>query len=224
MGEAETSTLKGIIQRICELQPQYSSDNSEAMQERGRLIRQDLANAIKARGTILRSALREFGDDFHVGASDGVGRKTELPWVRFCSKIMSPTPQQGFYCVIHFSTNGSAVHFTVGCGSSRYRVRDTSASNPYDFEAEKGEERVKIEIKGTTSDLCDAILMTRNEVKLHRKEKGRTALFIVYGIKISGFGDSRIASGGTLDVLWAWDIDSCVVEPTAYRIQLAKGY
>ncbi|WAC20895.1 DUF3883 domain-containing protein [Luteolibacter sp. SL250] len=103
-----------------------------------------------------------------------------------------------------------------------YRVRDTSASNPYDFEAEKGEERVKIEVKGTTSNLCDAILMTRNEVELHRIEKGQTALFIVYGIKISGLGDSRIASGGTLEVLWAWEIDSCVVEPTAYRVQLLR--
>jgi hypothetical protein len=360
--------LKESIKRICGLQPLYSPENSEAMQERGRLIRRDLAEAIEAREALLKYALGQFGDDFHVDASDGVGRKTELPWVRFCSERMSPSPREGFYCVIHFSTDGSAVHFAVSCSSSRYSngsfsalpdkelldrtawarkvmleehgtlapfsdapnfgarrpltksfekaiaiskrvgvdeldstdidsllsrsaallasiyraeldgrelspadqdelalveivrpltkksgqgfgglsaadrkrvelramelsagwltsngysVTDTSVSNPYDFSAKKADETFKIEVKGTTSDRCDAVLMTRNEVELHRTEKGATALFVVYGIKLSGSGESRAATGGTLKVHWAWAIETCLLEPTAYRVQIS---
>jgi hypothetical protein len=359
--------VENAIRRICQLQPLYTADNSEAMQERGRLVRTTLAKAVKARVSLLSEALDGFGDDFHVDASDGVGRKTECPWVRFCSKSMSPSPRQGFYCVIHFSTDGSAVHFTVGCGSSRYsngsfsalpdeellkrtswarrviaedhgtlepfvdapnfgakrpltrsfeqatavskrvgveeldstdidsllagsarllaslyraerdgrdlspadqdelvvmkivsplrkkegqgigglsapdrkRVElrameltamwlkssgyitlDTSATKPYDYLANKGEKSVKIEVKGTTSDQCDAVLMTRNEVELHRAEKGNTALCIVYGIRLTGSGEFRAATGGMLRMLWEWEIDSCDLEPVAYRVLL----
>lgn len=73
-----------------------------------------------ALGPTLAEALGRFGHDFLVDASDGIGNKTELPWVRFCSKSMSPRPTEGFYCVVHFSTGGDAVHITVGCGSSRF--------------------------------------------------------------------------------------------------------
>jgi hypothetical protein len=69
----------------------------------------------------MSASLQTFGVDFHVDASDGIGPKTELPWVRFCSLSMSPSPTEGFYCVTHFSTDGSAVHVTVGCGSSRFQ-------------------------------------------------------------------------------------------------------
>ena len=34
---------------------------------------------------------------------------------------MSPKATEGFYFVIHFSTDGSAVHFTIGSGASIYR-------------------------------------------------------------------------------------------------------
>ena len=57
-----------------------------------------------------------------------------------------------------------------------YKVNDTSANNPFDFEAAKQDEKIKVEVKGTTSDFADSIFMTRSEVELHRKEKGSTAL------------------------------------------------
>ena len=53
-----------------------------------------------------------------MGASDGKGRKTEAPWVRFYSRSMSPSPTEGYYFVIHFSRDGRFVFFTVGCGST----------------------------------------------------------------------------------------------------------
>lgn len=353
------------LSRVLELQPAYSSKNTPAMQERGEILRHEIKKAIEDRSAALSSHLGRFGDDFHVDASDGIGRKTELPWVRFCSSSMSPRPTEGFYFVMHFSTDGSAVHFTVGCGSSRflngefvvlpgkeidaqtdwarsvvveeygslspfddpadfgatrplpkaferatafsrriakkdlettdldelleqaamrlrviyeaqsigrdvsaaelseaeiealmnprraanqrqgyglsaparravelramelarqwlldrgYAVEDRSASKPYDLEAVSGDDEIKVEVKGTTSDRADAILMTRNEVDLHRREKGRTCLIVVSSIELTEEDGEFVTDGGHVEVQMGWDIDEWLLEPTAFRV------
>ena len=78
--------LKAIIKQICDLQPSYSSENTVEMQERGRLIRSELVSELRARSAMLSPHMGEYGGDFIVGASDGIGRKTEAPWVRFSSE------------------------------------------------------------------------------------------------------------------------------------------
>ena len=35
----------------------------------------------------------------------------------------------------------------------------------------RGSEEIKVEVKGTTSKICDAVQMTRNEVRLHRERE-----------------------------------------------------
>jgi hypothetical protein len=364
-GQAKGGSVRETLERICELQPQYSAENTPEMQERGRLVRNNLRAEIDALRSRLTSALGPFGGDLLVEASDGIGRKTELPWVRFCSRNMSPNPTEGFYCVTHFSTDGSAVHVTVGCGSSRfhkgssvplpdneldaqtdwarrvvieefgtlvpfdhpadfgarrplpisfqrataishrvaysdiratdfgelfdqaalrlrpiyaaqatgrdltdadqreleiatalnplirpsgrqgyglsaparravekramevasqflhsngYAVRDTSGSSPFDFEATLSGVRIKVEVKGTTSDRADGILLTANEVELHRTEKGNTALIIVSSIRLSEKNGDYSGSGGTVEWLLGWDIDEWLHEPTAFRV------
>ena len=112
--------MKETLTRICELQPAYSSSNTPEMQERGRLVRQILAQEIRELEDYLSEALGHFGDDFYVDASDGIGNKTQLPWVRFCSKRMSPSATEGFYVVLHFSTDGSGVNIVIGCSSSKF--------------------------------------------------------------------------------------------------------
>ena len=88
------------------------------MQERGNLIRTDLAQELRDRLRHLGQAFDPLFDDLAVEGSDGIGRKTEAPWVRLYSKAMSPTPREGFYIVIHFSANGSAFFITIGCGNT----------------------------------------------------------------------------------------------------------
>ena len=109
------------IRRILELQPLYSSENTPPMQERGRLIRHELPDQIRALADPLSDALGRFGNEFHVDARDGMGSKTELPWVRFSSSELSPRATEGFCCMLHFSTDGTAVHVTLACGSSQFR-------------------------------------------------------------------------------------------------------
>lgn len=335
------------------------------MVERGAILRGSLKAKVEALRPVLAPALGRFGGDFLVDASDGIGNKTELPWVRFCSKSMSPRPTEGFYCVVHFSTGGDAIHVTLGCGSSRfsngysillpdpeldeqtrwarsviaqslgtlspfndppefgarrklplsfqrataiskrvaydeidgtdierllveaagrlrliydaqatgrdvghadqvqseiteltnpthaaarrqgyglpaaarrvvelramhvaeqwlrgegYTVEDCSANKPFDLLATAGGVTLKVEVKGTTSDRADAILMTSNEVALHTLEVGQTALIIVSQILLSGTGSDYSAEGGEVEAMIGWDISHWLLEPTTYRL------
>lgn len=336
------------------------------MQERGKLIRSDLTRHLRDLLPNLESAFSPLFKDLAVEGSDGIGRKTEAPWVRIYSKSMSPTARAGFYIVIHFAANGSAVFITVGCGSTiwtggdlraisdehlkkktswarsvveqrwgtleplsdsmelgaraplprtferatalarkvlisdldhvdlvdllfasavrlstiylaqvelrdvapgdqdalelaaiaqplRQRTRaqgtglsfperqaielramllatqhleaegfickDTSASESFDILASREAEALKIEVKGTTSDLCESVLMTKNEVELHRREKGRTGLMIVSRIQLDRSQDPPSASGGTVEALLRWDIDLWMLESIAFQVR-----
>ncbi len=335
------------------------------MEERGRLIRTDLVREFRERLPILGRAFDPIFDDLAVEGSDGIGRKTEAPWVRLFSRAMSPNPREGFYVVIHFAADGSAIFITVGCGSTvlkngflrsvsdseleqrtewardvvtghwgttepfsdvmslgakaplprtfekataialriktselsgtdldwalvqaaerlssiylaqlenrdispgdldvaeiaqiarplrtagarqgfglsaaerraielramhlalehlrgeGFTCEDTSASSPFDILATRGSETLKVEVKGTTSDRCDSVLMTRNEVRLHQEEKGRTALIIVSRIRLRRPADGPFADEGTVEVLLRWNIDLWDQEPIAYQV------
>lgn len=99
-----------------------------------------------------------------------------------------------------------------------YSVTDTSANKPYDFLAEQGEETIKVEVKGTTTQQVDAIFMTSNEVDLHTSEEGATALGIVSDILLSNRDSDPACSGGTLDFHYPWKISDWVVVPKAYSV------
>lgn len=101
---------------------------------------------------------------------------------------------------------------------SGYRVTDCSGTCPYDFEAKNGGSTINVEVKGTTSDRADAILMTRNEVELHQNEKGSTALIVVSKIRLSIVGDKFAADGGEAHTMIGWDIGQWYLEPTAFRL------
>ncbi len=358
--------MKTTLIRICELQRLYSSSNTPEMQERGQLIRQTLPSEFRLLDTRLRDALEKYSDDLEVGASDGIGRKTEAPWVRICSKVMSPSPTEGYYSVVHFARDGSAVFLTLGCGSTvwsqngdlipisdealarktdwarqvlieqfgtlqpftdviqlgakaklprtfekativakrfpvgelnetqladcliqsvewlrviydaqttgrdvrqpdadalvlqglssptkalrrgqgirisaedrkliemramdlarewlednGYSVKDTSQTASYDFEASLHDQKIKIEVKGTTSDEADAIFMTRNEVDIHRAETGQTGLILVSSIRIDSSEGHKVATGGIVTADIGWDIEQWDLEPMAYRV------
>lgn len=357
--------MENTLGKICRLQPMYSSTNTHEMRERGHLIRSVLAGELRSRLPALQKAFDSVFDDLAVEGSDGIGRKTEAPWVRIFSRAMSPNAREGFYLVIHFAANGSAVFITVGCGSTiwrggdllpvsdyelkrrtswarfvvqqkwrtlrpfddeialgakaplprtfekatalakriavsdlptvdfdlllfraaerlaeiylaqieqrdespgdydageiaiianplrnragrqgrgltakerqvvelqamalaiqylaatGYESRDTSATDSFDILAKKGGEELMVEVKGTTSDFCDSVLMTKNEVNLHRKNKGATGLLIVSKIRLSRDQDKPKATGGEVEALLYWDIDEWISEPIAFQI------
>ena len=358
-----------LLRKVAEFQPKYSSDNTSEMKERGRLIRQELPLRFKDTLSDFQVALHPYGDELKIQGSDGKGRKTPAPWVRFFSNRLSPKATEGFYVVIHFSTDGSKCFFTLGTAVTKwdsdigdlkaidddevksrtdwvvstlqesgariddyrdeisigsplklpkrfelgtalcrtfdterlddlevfetlkellgflsliyvsvdrmdhlpvseavmvqaevhvsanreernksqgrgltapqrkaveiramemvrealenedYTVIDTSANKPYDFLAERGSEEVKVEVKGTTSKFCDAVQMTRNEVRLHREENGATALGIVSGIVLQESNGSITGTGGSLELIVPWDISEWTCEPVTYLVK-----
>jgi hypothetical protein len=108
------------IKEIAGLQRHYSSDNTPAMERRGHIIRKDLPSSMKVQWEQFKAALGQFSVDMDVEGSDGIGRKTQAPWVRIFSKSLSPSATTGFYMVLHFSLNGEYCFVTVGCGASKW--------------------------------------------------------------------------------------------------------
>jgi hypothetical protein len=99
-----------------------------------------------------------------------------------------------------------------------YECRDTSSSESFDILACKGEEKLKVEVKGTTSDSCDAIVMTANEVRLHTLEMGATGLIMVSRIRLRKEDGKPVAEGGQVESLMSWDIRDWQSEPIAFRV------
>ncbi len=82
-----------------------------------------------------------------------------------------------------------------------YEVLNCSASQPYDFEVQNGGKSIKIEVKGTTSDQANAILMTKNEVNLHISERGSTGLIVISKFGFPDVAENIEASGGDPEIL-----------------------
>ncbi|WP_025770775.1 MrcB family domain-containing protein [Thioalkalivibrio sp. HK1] len=100
-----------------------------------------------------------------------------------------------------------------------FEVEDKSNTEPFDYLAIKGELIVKVEVKGTTSTLADCVMMTANEVDLHSKESGTTALAIVTCVIFDRRGDNPQCSGGDLEYIHPWQIDQWTLEPKAYLVK-----
>jgi len=100
-----------------------------------------------------------------------------------------------------------------------YSVKDTHLNSPFDYEARRDGACLKVEVKGTTADVVDALFMTRNEVDLHRVEKSATALIIVSKIRLSVGPDGPVAGGGEITPLIGWDIDGWETTPIAFQVR-----
>ena len=98
------------------------------------------------------------------------------------------------------------------------KINDCSGKESFDFLAFRDRKAWKVEVKGTTAIREDDILMTSNEVELHRAERGSTVLVIVFDIRLDRSGAEPVASGGTVWAEIGWDIDKWTQTPTAFRV------
>jgi hypothetical protein len=90
------------------------------MKERGRIIRHELPDLLRGYLPDFRTDVGRFAEDLSIEGSDGMGRKTEAPWVRLYSESLSPSATTGFYVVIHFALDGETFFVTIGCGATRW--------------------------------------------------------------------------------------------------------
>lgn len=96
-------------------------------------------------------------------------------------------------------------------------VRDVHATHSCDFIAARAGVDHMIEVKGTTSTLGKVIL-TANEVDLHRSSHPANLLIVVHGIDLDA--DGAQASGGTVTVYDPWKVDEWVLKPLSYICEL----
>lgn len=97
-----------------------------------------------------------------------------------------------------------------------YSVRDVSSTESYDFEATSDGKRLFVEIKATTG-MGDEILMTRNEVELHRSSHPNNMLIVVHSIKLDRTGLKPVATGGSPRVVHPWFLDATRLRPMSYQ-------
>ena len=94
----------------------------------------------------------------------------------------------------------------------------TLFSSTCTYLAKRYQEAIKVEVKGTTSSNVDSVTMTHNEVNLHIQEKGKTALAIVSGIKLTNRGENPTCEGGILEFINGWDIEKWIQKPITYQV------
>lgn len=110
--------MRDYLERVLELQLQYTSTSTPGMQERGRLVRQSVADWLREHEGELGDLLGV--DDYFAEGRDGTGRKTRVPWVRFGSYSRSPSATGGFYVVYLFDASGDTVYLSLNQGTTDF--------------------------------------------------------------------------------------------------------
>lgn len=97
-----------------------------------------------------------------------------------------------------------------------FRVYNVGAYQSYDLDCLRGEEHLYVEVKGTTSH-GEAVILTKNEVALHRAVYPANALAIVRRIGLDRSVEPPEASGGELVLTMPWKIDDEALTPLSYQ-------
>ena len=97
-----------------------------------------------------------------------------------------------------------------------YVVSDHSKGACYDYLASREDEKIFVEVKGTTGPL-GTILLTANEVAHHQKHFPNNALIVVHSISLERHIRTPRASGGTLVRFQPWLLAEDALTPIAFQ-------
>jgi hypothetical protein len=103
--------LKQAIEAVLALQHQWTAVKTEAMDSRGELIRNTIPR-------LLRPLADERGHEAF--GSSGAGSNNRVPWVRIFRPDVSPSPQAGWYVVLLFAADGSAIFLSLIQGTTEW--------------------------------------------------------------------------------------------------------
>ena len=95
-------------------------------------------------------------------------------------------------------------------------VTDVSSDESFDFKCTRGDEELFVEVKGTTS-LGEQVVLTRNEVNLHRQQFPNNALAVVSLIDLRLEAGAWVATGGHLRLISPWEIEEEALRPLTFR-------
>ena len=119
-------TFPDLLKRVFDLQMKFTSTNSDLMKERGIIIRDRLPNLLQQNLLDKLRVLSEV-DNLEISGSDGVGLKSEIPYVRIFSPDLSPRPTIGWYLVLLFRADGTGVYLSLSHASTK-NVSDSSGN------------------------------------------------------------------------------------------------
>lgn len=102
---------------MLDTQRRFTPDYTDAMRRRGELVRDRMTAWLRPRLPDLRAVCV---DDLDVDASDGIGRRAKIPWVRVHSTRRSPRPRDGWYVVYLFDAPGDSVYLTLMQGTTTW--------------------------------------------------------------------------------------------------------
>ena len=100
--------------------------------------------------------------------------------------------------------------------ANEWSVEDVGRHSSYDLHATRGDSILFVEVKGSTGS-AQTVLLTKNEVRLHRDSHPRTALIVVSGIELRNDGGSWTGSAGQPVVFHPWMPDEVDLEPLTFR-------
>lgn len=97
-------------------------------------------------------------------------------------------------------------------------VVDTSSDRPWDFEATRGREHIRIEVKGTTG-LGTHVQLTAGEVR-NAMTFPRCALAVVSDIELRTSSEGITAAGGRLRLIDNWSMDPADLRSLTYEYRV----
>ncbi len=109
--------MREVLEGVLDAQREFTDEYTDAMRRRGELVRDRMTAWLRARLPDLRAVSV---DDLDVDASDGIGRRAEIPWARVHSTSRSPKPRDGWYVVYLFDARGESVYLTLMQGTTTW--------------------------------------------------------------------------------------------------------
>lgn len=109
------------------------------------------------------------------------------------------------------------VHARQWLKDQDFEFEDVSAKDSCDFRAKRDGQQWVVEVKGTTGG-PGSVLLTRNEVTLHRQGHPHNALLVVHGILLSD--DRTRPSGGELKAFSPWLLEEERLSPICFEYRL----
>lgn len=116
--ELKSSEFQRAMTEVLSLQLSFSSSNTEPMRRRGELVRRDIPHLLSSeylKDLRLKSGI----SDLEINGSDGVGLKSEIPYIRIFSKELSSRPTMGWYVVVLFDATGDGFYLSLCHASTK---------------------------------------------------------------------------------------------------------
>jgi hypothetical protein len=106
------------LQRVMRLQTDYTAELTDAMRERGLAIRTSIPAFMRQIAEDLCTQARIPRAELLIEGGDGIGRKAQVPWVRFASRSRSPRATVGWYVVWLFREDGKGAYLALAHAST----------------------------------------------------------------------------------------------------------